>query len=77
MRGTEMAGKGAIQKLIDQYTDQIAEHQRAIESAKQFIDALRATQKAKARVEGTKRTKRRRDGEGATTDSGNMNYPPA
>lgn len=64
-----MAGKSAIQKLIEQYEAEIAEHQRAIESKSEFIDALRATHKAKARVEGTKRTRRVRDVEASTAST--------
>lgn len=45
-----MATKSAVQKLIEQYEASIVEHQRAIDSATQFIEALKATQKAKARV---------------------------
>lgn len=65
-----MAAKSNVQIAIEKAEAEIAFQQRLIES-------LKATQKAKARVEGTRRSKRRRDGEGATTDSGNMNYPPA
>ena len=49
-----MAGKSSIQKLIEDYETSTAAHQRAIESNKQFIEALKATQKAKARVKPRK-----------------------
>ena len=50
-----MAGKSSIQKLIEQYEAQIAGHQRAVESKIEFINALRATQKAKARVKPSRK----------------------
>jgi len=57
-----MAQKSNVQVAIEKAEAEIAFQQR-------LIEALKATQKAKARVEGTKRTRRMRDGEVATVST--------
>jgi hypothetical protein len=67
-----MAKRSQIQVALDQ-----------IEAEIQQLEAVRDRLKAAAfRVEPKRKplkaaSKRRLSGEGATTDSGNMNYPPA
>jgi len=49
-----MAGKSSIQKLIEQYEAEIAEHQRAIASKKDFVVAMKATLTARAKLKPRK-----------------------
>jgi len=50
-----MAGKSGLQKLIEQYEAEIAEHHATIAAKRNFVEAMRATMKAKAKLKPSRK----------------------
>ena len=75
-----MARRNGIQIALDKITAEIEElskvRQRLLDVADPLVRRERKPRKVKAEAFPIP-SKRRSHGEGATTDSGNMNYPPA